>query len=412
MAISSEEFSYFNRNKEKLYKLLVHCKLDIPYYSDKLDLPTFENFSFDFFRQRIPVLRKNILRADSRILLDKHVKDEQLYTDATSGTEGKPILCYRSKAEEFICSSTQWTCRRNFVSDLTPKDRFAHFYAFRDGKTGTISNRILYHGNEILLPIFELSEQHLMHIWNEIFLFKPRWIHGTVSNLYGLAVVVNKFKLKRYSFDLIELVGEYVSDSQKEYIERTFGSPVAIQYGSREYWPIAYSTKDGKLEVNSNVFIETISGPDGADNRLLITLLKNDAWPLIRYDIGDCGLLHYDNEKIFVKLLKGRSAEFISFSQGKIFNTIVFSSLIRKICGASCNNVIRQYQVIKEDNDRISILLCTNPLVQKEDICQQIKFELSKILGEGIQIEVKLCDYIQPDSFTGKTKNFIDKTIV
>ena len=386
--------------------------MDIPYYDDKINLPKFKNFSFDFFKRQIPILRKDILRSDSRILLDKHVEDEQLYTDVTSGTEGKPILCYRSKAEELICSSTQWAYRRNLVSDLTPKDRFAHFYAFRDGKTGIISNKVLHQGNEMLLPIFELSEQYLVHIWNEILLFKPRWIHGTVSNLYGLAVVVNKMKLTRYSFDLIELVGEYVSDSQKEYIERTFCSTVAIQYGSREYWPIAYSTKDGKLEVNTNVFIETTGGSDGAGNHLLITLLKNDAWPLVRYEIGDCGLLYYENEKAFVKLLKGRSAEFISLGQGKIFNTIIFASLIRKICGISCNNIIRQYQVIKESDDRISILLCTNPLVWKTDICQQIKFELSKILGEGIRTEVNLCDYIQPDNFTGKTKNFIDKTIL
>lgn len=408
----NDEEKYFERYKERLWNLMKHCKQDIAYYRDnpQFILPDYNEFTYTYFTQKVPLLEKTKVREDSKAFLDENIAPENLSLDSTSGTEGKPIICYRSKKERFMCSNSLWRLRRRFLKDIRPSDCFARFYAFRNKENKVVANQVIYkpEDNDILLPLFDLSEDKLISYWDEILKYRPRWLHGPSATIYSLALAVEKNHLEPYQFEFIELSGEYVQKEHKAYIEKVFGCPTADQYGCREYWPMAYSNLEGKLEVvTDNIYIEQKYDEGQNANELIITLLKNDTWPLVRYRLCDLGTLSYEGDKVYLDIVQGRKADFFILEGNKRFNAIVFSGLARAICELYGSNVILQFQIIKKSETNLFVQLRLDPNAG-EDVVQKYHDELQKIVGSNIQIDIMRTDYIKPDEKTGKTREFID----
>lgn len=405
------QIEYFELYKKKLYELLLHCMTNVEYYKNtwNIELPAYENFTYDFYQKHIPLLEKKYVREDSEQFLDINVSKDELSVDSTSGTEGKPIMCYRSKKERFLCSNSLWKQRRKFVKDLRPSDKFARFYAFRNKDSKVVYNQVLYRDNDILLPLFDLSDEKLIYYWNKIVEFKPRWLHGPSSTIYNLALVVKKYNLEWFQFEFIELSGEFVQKEHQKFIEEVFRCKTSDQYGCREYWPMAYSDTEGRLQViTDNIFIEQIYDENHNKNELVITLLKNDAWPLVRYRIGDLGDFIFENNKIYLTIYQGRKADFFVMANDRRFNAIIFSGLARAICELYGFNVILQFQIIKKSDYMLDVRLRLNEEANKQEVAQRYKDELHKIVGEDIEINIEEVEYIEPDVRTGKTKEFIN----
>lgn len=341
---------YFECHKKTLYDLLIHCKQTVVFYQKNVNyvVPAFSDFTYDYFRERVPMLEKSVVRNNSESLLSDAVPLERLSTDATSGTEGKPIICYRSIEERFVCSKTLWSLRRSLVPGLSPSDRFARFYAYRNNKEEIVSNKVLYKNNDILLPLFNISESKLKEYWHEIIWFKPRWMHGPSSTIYSLALAVYECDLPKYQIEFIELSGEYVQPEHAKFIQKVFNCKIANQYGTREYWPIAYTNPTGKMRVVNNVFLEQIFDEQNQQNELVLTTLANNAWPLYRYHLGDVGNITYDDKGAFIEISYGRKADFFTIGLDRRFNAIIFSGIARAICELHGRNVIKQFQVIKK----------------------------------------------------------------
>lgn len=406
-----DEVEYFEAYRQELYKLIAHCKENVSYYRENPDfvVPEYEKFDWQYFREQVPVLPKKIVREDSKRFLIDNIEESDLSIDSTSGTEGKPIICYRSVKERTYCSKTLWKMRRKFLKDLRPSDKFARFYAFRNKGADIIADSVLYRDNDILLPLFNLSDQKLIEYWNAIVEFQPRWLHGPSSTIYSMALAVQKYHLQEFKFEFIELSGEYVNPEHQRVIEEVFGCKTANQYGCREYWPMAYSDFAGNLPViTDNIFIEQIYNEEHGKNEILITLLKNNSWPLVRYRLEDLGELKFQDSQVLLSLERGRKADFFTFSGDRRFNAIIFSGLARSVCEIYGETVILQFQVIKEKKDSLTIYLRLAD-VTRTDVAERYTEEIRKIVGNDIELSVQIVDYIAPDNKTGKTKEFINR---
>lgn len=404
--------AYFELHKKTLYDLLIHCKQTVAYYKKNTSyiVPAFSDFTYDYFRRCIPMLEKRAVRNDSESLLSDTVPPDRLSIDATSGTEGKPIICYRSIEERFVCSKTLWSLRRSLVPDLMPSDRFARFYAYRNKNEEIVSDRVIFKDNDILLPLFNISEAKLKEYWREIIEFKPRWMHGPSSTIYALALVVQECDLSQYQIEFIELSGEYVQPEHLEFIQKVFNCKIANQYGTREYWPIAYTTQTGQMRIVNNVFLEQIFDEQNQKNELLLTTLANNAWPLYRYRLGDLGNMTYDDMGALVEISTGRKADFFTVGIDRRFNVIIFSGIARAVCELYGSNVIKQFQIIKERADCLNVLLRLDSYAPKREVKEQYSNELCKIIGQDIKIRIEEVSFIAPDNRTGKTKEFVDYT--
>lgn len=404
---------YFEMAKKQIYENVKMAFSECYFYATnyQICIPAYDNFTYDFF-SNIPLLEKKVLLQHSKEFLRNNLVKENLITETTSGSEANPLLCYKSRNEKLLYSIDLWKMRKKIIQDLSPKDRFVHFYVSRKQKDKRITDIPVYEDNILHLPLFDLSPDKLVLYWNEILKFQPRWMHGTPSTIYNLAIIVLKYNLPRYFFDFIELTGEYLDEQKLNFIKETFRCRVANQYGAREFWLLAYGCDNNSLHINEkNVFIEEVYSPKYERNELIVTSLQNYTWPLIRYRLGDIGEIRLNNcncrihSNFVLNLTWGRQSECCNLGN-VLLSKVFFSYIVRKANDMNAN--ITQYQIVKQSDDKILINL-VGDRNNKEMVLELFRDELSQ---RNIFVNINICykDFIMPDNTTGKTKEFIDMT--
>lgn len=405
---------FFGYKKKEIYNVIQECLKNVQYYKDnwKFELPEYNEFDYDFFCSNVPFLDKKIVREKEKLLLNKNINMNQLVVETTSGSEGKPMNCYKSKSDLLKYSMDLWNVRRAVINDISPKDKFVHFYLARRGINNIVTNKIVYENNVLHLPLFDLSVDCLKLYWNEILKFKPRWMHGSPAIVYNLGKTVEDYKLPRYSFELVELTGEYLDEEKKNFIENIFKCKVTNQYGAREFWLLAYGCYEEKLHINDkSVFVESIYNKELDDYELVITSLKNMTWPLVRYRIGDLGRVIKNicncniDSKFFLDLKEGRYSEFLQIGDKKI-SSAYFSFIARQINEKLNEIIIKQHQIVKEINNSVIQIKIVGDEKYKKYILQEFAKYLQK-LDKDIEVKVDFLNSILPDNKTGKVKEII-----
>jgi phenylacetate-CoA ligase len=264
----------------------------------------------------------------------------------------------------------------------------------------------------------DMSEEKLTEYWNEILKFKPRWVHGPSTAIYNIARHVKINNLERFEFELIELNGEFVQEHHFELIKEVMGENVAIHYGSREFWAIAFSCENNQLHIlDNNLFIEQVYNEEFHTYELLVTTLTNHAWSLIRYRIGDFGEIKLSDHdqcngkgKYILELKSGRKADYFSLDGGITINAILFSGILRGLSSKDQRYHVNQYQIIKHAGNHLTLKLSIKEQNKTftDHLIERCELEVRKVIPKSIQIDYEIVDIFVPDSRTGKCKDFVD----
>lgn len=417
---------WFAADRQRVGCALAHAMAAVPAYRDRrpagLDVAAV-TADYASFASGVPVLEKLTVRDEGgRLIADGYDRDD-LHVEMTSGTEGRPIKCYMDRTERLKAAVDLWKRRRWWVRDLAPRDPCVRFYAFRpsgDDSTPLVTDRVLKLRNEIHVPLFDMSEERLVRHWADIVAFAPRWMHGPSTAICTLARAVRDRGLSPTTFELVELNGETVTADQAELVEGVFGCPVSNNYGCRELWTLAYSCRAGVLHaVDSSVFVEAIPDTTAGHDELVVTSLRNRAWPLIRYRIGDIGAVVDASGCACgvggawaLKLERGRRADFFSLDNGQRLNAIMFSGIIRGLSAVAGKPLIAQYQARKTGGATLEVLvrLHDRSPIAPRDVLDRLDVELRRVLQGGVSITYAVCDAIPVDARTGKARDFVDLT--
>ncbi len=95
------------------------------------------------------------------------------------------------------------------------------------------------------------------------------------------------------SLKAVVAISEQLTPSMRDYVERSFGTPVHQNYGLNEIGLVAARCEAGRYHVHSEHCIIEIVDEDGhaclpgKTVRIVVTSLANAAMPLLRYDTGD-----------------------------------------------------------------------------------------------------------------------------
>ncbi|HLJ60672.1 MAG TPA: hypothetical protein VKZ50_13180 [bacterium] len=135
-------------------------------------------------------------------------------------------------------------------------------------------------------------DDRIHHVLGEIVRFKPAVLYGYPSAVHRLVRGIREGAgPSRIPLKAVVLTGEPLYLFQRQAIADTLQCPVIEEYGSVELGSVAFECPNGTLHVAAEtVFLETLPGDAGGE-RLLATHLRNRAFPLIRYEIGDIGVL-------------------------------------------------------------------------------------------------------------------------
>ena len=210
-----------------------------------------------------------------------------------------------------------------------------------------------------------------------------------------------------------------VTDASRILLEKVFRAEVFDKYGSRECADIACecSAHAGLHIYSPNVFVEIVdrSGRacrSGETGQVLITLLNNHSFPMIRYAIGDLAIAVDPSQPCscglaFPKLasIQGRADDMLTTEDG----TSLSSVFVRHFVGVSLNRQLIYKWQLEQDGPGNFVFRYVPAGV--EGLSQNVD-DLAKAfrlaLGQSIRIRFEEVGDI-PTSPTGKHRWIINR---
>lgn len=200
-----------------------------------------------------------------------------------------------------------------------------------------------------------------------------------VFEAFQLAFVAKKLGLNPHSdfknLRAICVAGEMLSDERKKRLESLWNVDVFNFYGTTEIGNIATSCKYGNLHCSEDFIYEVLDADSnkpvksGKKGVLHVTTLNKEAFPLIRYNVGDIVQLVKSDcpcgKKGFILIHHGRISDQITFNNSSI--------TMKELQEALLNNdpkVIGDIWKFKKLNNKLQIYVESESYISKNNPTQ------------------------------------------
>lgn len=401
-----ERMEEYQQNKIK--SILIHAYENTGFYKKRFDDADMNPYKYKGAAdlKNIPVLTKNQIRENVKSMLATNYSKKELHSSDTGGTTGVKMTFYRDNA----CLSTKeatryrfekwtgwdigeriglvWTAQQDYVGHWTTKAK--------------IRNELFE--RQIVLPAAILDDDLILKYLKDLLAKSPTMIRAFSSPLYEVARIAQEYKFNFTSLKGIVTTGEPVYGHQRQLIEKAFSCKVFDSYRSRDAGPIAQECEyHNGLHINAeSLFIETIprneNTSDDESGEIVITDLLNYGMPLIRYKMGDLGIL--SNEICscgrclpLIKKIAGRSADTL-YSIDK--RPITAGSLVLYLVDEA-PGLLGQVQIIQDKIDHLCIRLTPDPEPTQEIIEYQ-KNKVHELFGGEMEVTFELVNEIPMES--------------
>ena len=199
-------------------------------------------------------------------------------------------------------------------------------------------------------------------------------------------------------------------EDDRKLLEQQFGVQVVNEYGASELDLIAFENSEGQWQVNSEtLFVEILDDDDnpvenGKEGRIVITSLYNKAFPFIRYDIGDIGILSEEStiKKPILEKLIGRTNDIAILPSGKKAAGLTFYYITKSIIENDGNVKEFIIEQFKPHRFKVSYVAEIGLTSAQE---KTINNAMTQYLEAGITITFEKCNTIKR-SESGKLKQF------
>jgi len=371
---------------------------------------------------RLPFVTKQDLRDNYPFGLFAVSRDELVRIHASSGTTGKPTVVGYTDADMEVW--TECVSRIAAAGGATSSDvaQICFGYGMFTGALG------LHYGLEnigaaIVPSSTGNSEKQIMYMKD----FETTLLVATPSYALRLAEVAREMGVdpKRDLKVRIALVGsELLTDAMREEMHKWWGDDVLVtsNYGMSELMGPGVSGEceytDG-MHINEDFFIPEIINPEtgevlpeGEWGELVITCIKKEALPLIRYRTKDITRLTYEpcrcgRTTCRMANLSGRSDDML-----KIRGVNVFPSQIEEVI-LGVEGLGPHYEIIVERegyNDkltvRVELAVATDSFRELERIEKAVRGKLKIMLGLDARVQLESPNTLA--RFEGKAKRVKD----
>ncbi len=371
---------------------------------------------------KLPFTTKQDMRDNYPFGLFAVPKDELVRIHASSGTTGKPTVVGYTRGD--LETWTECVSRIACMGGASSADvaQICFGYGMFTGALG------LHYGLEkigaaIVPSSTGNSQKQIMYMQD----FETSLLVATPSYALRLAEVAREMGVDPIK-DLkikIALVGsELLTDAMREEMHRYWGKDLLItsNYGMSELMGPGVSgecTEHTGMHINEDYFIPEIINsetgevlPIGEQGELVITCIKKEGLPLIRYRTKDITRLFYEPCKCgrtFCRMenLSGRSDDML-----KIRGVNVFPSQIEEVI-LSFKELGPHYEVVLEREGyldkltvRIELAEMTDSFSLLEKISAEVKNKLKVILGLDARVLLESPNTLQ--RFEGKAKRVKD----
>ena len=408
----------------RLQETVARVYARVPAYRQKMDdigVKPEDVRSLDDLR-RLPFVTKQDMRDNYPFGLFAVEKDKLVRIHASSGTTGKPTVVGYTQTD--LETWTECVSRIACMGGASPSDvaQICFGYGMFTGALG------LHYGLEnigaaIVPSSTGNSQKQIMYMQD----FETSLLVATPSYALRLAEVAREMGIdpaKDLSVKIALVGSELLTDAMREEMHKFWGKDILItsNYGMSELMGPGVSgecLEHCGMHINEDYFIPEIINPEtgevlpvGEQGELVITCIKKEGIPLIRYRTKDITRLFYEKCKCgrtFCRMenLSGRSDDML-----KIRGVNVFPSQIEEVI-LSVEELGPHYEIILEREgylDKLTVKVelahSTDSFKVLEKITNEVRNKLKVILGLDAKVLLESPNTLQ--RFEGKAKRVKD----
>jgi phenylacetate-CoA ligase len=312
---------------------------------------------------------------------------------STSGTTGERLRILHDQASHDYHFAA---CVRRFLATgrYLPTHRLSHLRHFQPPQRGFQSVG-LFRRHVIM------STRPMPEIVAELLANRPQVIIGYPVHLRGLlhALSAQQVRQLRRTLRFVMTESELLVDEQRHALTATLGVPVFDEYSSWETLNIYYECRYGGRHIaEDRVRVEIVDPagrpvPDGVEGRVVVTAFGERAMPLVRYLLGDLGLIDAERCRCrrrfrTMRLTKGRVNDAVVLPSGARLYSDTFLELAERHPGlAAC--FVRQ-----DAAGTIRLHAIPDGTVPLDVVLTTLRARLVDLAGEPAPLEVLAADRV------------------
>ncbi len=395
--------------EKRLREIISHAYNAVPLYKEKFDAQGIKPEDIRSLEdlQKLPFTTKQEVRDGiPHRSIARGFDLRNCIRASTSGTSGGPMPVFYDKRFWDYCQAA-WIFRKQWAIGVEPwrKVLVIEFGAppkrDQDRTREPAEGRRLSRGRESLgpivrllhdrrrsIPLFDDANQVLTHMLK----FDPKLVRGSPSYLRLLAEAMADRGIESLADKVVRTEGELTDGETRRYLESSFKCRVFDEYSSWDFGNGAWEcTKREGYHIDADMLImEVVRGGErisaGERGEIVVTNLLNYAMPLIRYRVGDIGVL--DDKYCscgrglpLLKSIEGRMSDCFALPGGRLVTPRTIMTAVQGSPGVS------RYQAVQETMGQFRIQLMKRkgePDVAKEELVARCR----RVLGEDAEIEV------------------------
>lgn len=262
--------------------------LDIPFIKKQEILDNLEDYISIKFKAAISSdeldeLLKNVVDLSNNHDKQIIINNDTWHIEFTTGSTGKPFPIIKSPKTRMLESIYLHKKRKCIYPLAKVNNGFLFLHSSR---------------KDILsMNLWAFLYEDMKYIVDSWINNPPKWIFATPLIFDNYARLIKKMKPNLFydnKLKFIEYTSQHFNDDQRDLISETFNCPVISNYGSREFWNIAYQCPYGNMHVNNDYLIINLIDEEGniineynKTGDVIVTNLINSDMPLLKYYLGD-----------------------------------------------------------------------------------------------------------------------------
>jgi phenylacetate-CoA ligase len=360
----------YEKQQKKLASLLSYAYKNVPYYRSLIHDAEFDgkNSVAATDLTKIPPLTKEIVRHMKDQMISEDLTGNELRENSTSGSTGEALNFYTDRRSKVYRKAAE--LRSDSFTGWRYGDKVVRLWGASIDASVAQSMRGRLHGwvtGSRFLSSFDLSEKTMDSYVRTIRDYKPALLISYPGPLEQFAIHCRDRGVGFPSIKAIVSSAETLWPHQRETVEAVFGVKIFNRYGAREFGQIGSECEvHNGLHVSADrLLLEIVDDeyrqcPVGKSGKILITDLDNYGMPMIRYEIGDSGVVPTDvtcdcgRGLPLIETVEGRTLDVVRTPNGRRVGGTFWTLLLRSRPG------FRQFQVVQKSRDKVEIWFIRN----------------------------------------------------
>jgi phenylacetate-CoA ligase len=421
--------------RQSLARLLQHCEQAVPYYAEVIRQKgrAFLDDPVEYL-QDFPVLTREKLHRHFAGLKSSDLAQRQWFTNWTGGSTGEPAQFIQDNEHISQVGAISLLFSR-LAGKETGEPEFKLWGSDRDTTRNHDSWRAILVNALTRTHVVNsalMTPARMREFLRQLNKTRPKLIVTYAESIYELARFAEGEGIEVRPQAAIMTSAGKLYPFMREKAQQVFQCPVYDRYGSREFGDMACETPrtacerphtacerphtEGLWVAPWGCYLEVVDDqgkrlPDGVEGEILVTSLTNYAMPLIRYKIGDRGILtaqahdaekeHFRHGGQIVKEVIGRTMDFFKTQDGGLVNPGFFMANLYH------RDWIAQYQIVQKAPQAVTYRMVKYAEPPRSEFDEIVRFT-RKALGKACEVSFEFVDEI-PLTASGKFRFLISE---